>query len=486
MTNSDTTQCSSDIQPVIGLEIHCQLETDSRLFSAGPVEYDAPPNSRVTSYDLGMPGTLPVLNRRAVDLAIRAGLALDATIHSRSRFARKHYFYPDLPRGYQITQYDRPLCTGGSLTFDFDDRSRSLSVRRIHLEEDAGKSIHDGETDETLVDYNRAGTPLIEIVTEPGLREPAEAAAALRALHRLVVHLGICDGNMQEGSFRCDANVSITTGGGQLGPRVELKNLNSFRFVERGLTAEIERLRQPADDWSETDTDETRLYDPDADRTVSMRSKEASPDYRYVADPDLPALIVDHERIDRIRRRLPELPRSRRRRFVTEYGLAEDDAETLLDSPGRATFFESAVDEYSGDPGDIANLLIHELLAYTDDVTFCGVEPTDLVRTAELVDDETISSSAASTVIEKLVETGGSDESPTDIVDRLELRQVRDEGRLRDIIDDVIGDNPDLVEEYRDGKEKLFGHFMGQVMQASSGQADPEKASRILRDKLEG
>ncbi len=471
-----------ELQPIIGLEIHCQLRTESRLFSPGPVDSGASPNSRLTAYDIALPGSLPVVNRRAVDMAIGAGLALDCTIHSRSRFDRKHYFYPDLPRGYQITQYDRPLCSGGELVFDVDGAQKSLALTGIHLEEDAGKSIHDDDHQRTLIDYNRAGTPLIEIVTDPDLRSPTEAEAALRALHRLVVHLGICDGNLEDGSFRCDANISLRGPDGQRGGRTELKNLNSFRFVRRALSAEIRRRRQQVSDPGSSG-DETRLYDPDHDSTRPMRSKETSPDYRFVPDPDLPELTVDYDQIQRVRDELPESPRRRRRRFIDGLGLSVDNAERMVDPPARADFFERAVQSNAGAPApSIANFIANDVLSYvTTDIGALDISPEDVADIVALVEDSTISTSAASTVLEELLDC---DESPRQVVERLELRQLDNDDQIETIVDQVLRDNPQLVADYRQGKTKLFGHFMGQVMKASSGRADPEKASAKLRDKL--
>lgn len=473
------------IQPVIGLEVHCQLDTDSRLFSGGPIDVDAAPNEAVVDYDLGLPGVLPVLNRRAVEFALRVGIALECTIHRNSSFDRKHYFYPDLPKGYQITQYRRPLCTDGTLRFDVGDATGDLSIRRIHLEEDAGKSVHDSDGETTRIDYNRAGVPLIEIVTEPTLHSPHDAEAALRALHRLVVELGVCDGNLQEGSFRCDANVSLRRTDTDEKPfvsaRTELKNLNSFRFVRRALAAEIDRRRRLGGGGG----DETRSYDPDADRTRPMRTKEDSPDYRYMPDPDLPELVVDDEEIERIERELPELPRRRRQRFVDDYGLSGDDAGILAFPGVRADFFERAVEAFPSRPEKVANLVIHELLGHIESQTTVaelGVDPHHVARVVELVDEGTISSTAASELVEELLIC---EESPDEIVERRDLQQLADVDKLRDIVDEVLHKEPDLVDDYRDGKTKLFGHFMGQIMQASEGKADPEKTSRILRERLE-
>lgn len=473
-------------ESVIGLEVHCQLLTGRRLFSGGPIDKSAGPNSRVTAYDIGLPGTLPVLDDGAVDLALRAGLALDSTIHRRSRFDRKHYFYPDLPKGYQITQYEQPLCTGGELVFDHGGETRSVPIERIHLEEDAGKSMHvDGRR---LVDFNRAGVPLIEVVTEPTLESPGEAEAALRALHRLVVHLGICDGNLAEGSFRCDANISLrlvdTSGGDKTGPKTELKNLNSFRFVRQALAAEIERQQKCLDDGDDRLVDETRSYDPEVDRTKPMRTKETSPDYRYVPDPDLPVLQLDADRIDGVRDGLPELPRRRRRRFVETLELSPEDAATLTDPPSRADFFDRAV-ESSDNPVGVAHFIINEMLARLDgEATVAALDITaeEVAKLVSLVDDGVISSSAATAVLDELLVC---DESPETIVDRLDLRQLGSREALEELVDDVLADEPGLVARYRDGEQNLLGHFMGQVMKASQGRADPQKASAILREILD-
>ncbi len=479
----------SELQPVIGLEVHCQLLTQTRLFSGGPVDFGASANRRVTAYDIGLPGQLPVLNRRAVDLALRVGLALGCTIHSRSRFDRKHYFYPDLPKGYQITQQRRPLCTGGRLKFDHNGRECELALRRIHLEEDAAKSVYDSAAEQTLIDFNRAGVPLIEVVTQPELSDPEQAESALRELHRLVVHLGVCDGNMQEGSFRCDANISLrrVDSGEPLpspGPRVEVKNLNSFRFVRRALQTEEKRLRKLGEQRRQSAADETRSYDPKRDRTQLMRTKETSPDYRYVPDPDLPALRVSYDRLRQVHEELPELPRQRQRRWCEQFKLDAQNAATLVDPPQRARFFEQAVDAYPEDPVAVANFVVNELLGHVGEETVADLDitPGEVAEIVAMVDDGTISSSAASKVLPEVLRSA---DSPRKLVEHLDLEQLSDERHLGGLIDEILEQNPTLVQRYRDGERKLFGHFMGQVMQASSGRADPKIASEILRDRLE-
>jgi len=474
-------------ETVIGLEIHAQLATRTKIFSGASTAYGAEPNTQACPVDLGLPGVLPVLNREVVRMAVKFGLAVDARIAPRSVFSRKNYFYPDLPKGYQISQYDLPIIEGGRLAIELEDgSSKHVGITRAHLEEDAGKSLHEDFHGMTGVDLNRAGTPLMEIVSEPDLRSPAEAAAYMRKLHTLVRYLEICDGNMQEGSFRCDANVSVRPAGQQaFGTRTELKNLNSFRFVERALAYEVERQIDLLESGGEV-TQETRLYDADQGVTRTMRTKEGADDYRYFPEPDLLPVEVDSAFIGEVRETLPELPDEKRHRFRTEYGLPAYDAGVLTTTREMADYFEHAVSESGGFAKRTANLLMSELLAYLNrdslEIGDSPVTPEMLGKLVARLEDETVSSRGAKDVFEALWAGEGE---PDDIIERKGLRQVTDTAAIEALIDEALANNPQQLEEYRAGKEKLFGFFVGQVMKASGGTANPQQVNELLKQKLD-
>ncbi len=474
-------------ETVIGLEIHAQLATRTKIFSGASTAYGAEPNTQACPVDLGLPGVLPVLNREVVRMAVKFGLAVDARIAPRSVFSRKNYFYPDLPKGYQISQYDLPIIEGGRLAIELEDgSSKHVGITRAHLEEDAGKSLHEDFHGMTGVDLNRAGTPLMEIVSEPDLRSPAEAAAYMRKLHTLVRYLEICDGNMQEGSFRCDANVSVRPAGQQaFGTRTELKNLNSFRFVERALAYEVERQIDLLESGGEV-TQETRLYDADQGVTRTMRTKEGADDYRYFPEPDLLPVEVDSAFIGEVRETLPELPDEKRHRFRTEYGLPAYDAGVLTATREMADYFEHAVSESGGFAKRTANLLMSELLAYLNrdslEIGDSPVTPEMLGKLVARLEDGTVSSRGAKDVFEALWAGEGE---PDDIIERKGLRQVTDTAAIEALIDEALANNPQQLEEYRAGKEKLFGFFVGQVMKASGGTANPQQVNELLKQKLD-
>lgn len=473
-------------EPVIGLEVHVQLATRSKLFCACPTGFGAPPNSQVCPVCLGHPGVLPVPNREAISLAIRMGLALGCDIAPVSIWSRKNYFYPDLPKGYQITQYDRPICTGGSLAIRLEeapDEERRIALTRIHLEEDAGKSKHPEQSGEmhTLIDLNRAGTPLIEIVSEPDLRSAEEAVAYLMALRQLVQYTGVGDGNMEEGNFRCDANVSVRPiGQERLGSRVELKNMNSFRFVERAIRYEIGRQIAELEAGRGIEQ-ETRLWDVQAERTRSLRGKEDAQDYRYFPEPDLPPLVVDPAWIEAVRASMPELPEARRRRFIEQYGLSAADASVLAQTRALADYFED-VAQAAGDARTSANWVRGDLLARWSK----GDPPVPAARLAELlvlVRDGVLSARLAKEAFEEMCETG---EAPAEIVARHGWTMVADEDALQSLVDQALRDHPAEVAAFREGKDKLFHFFVGQVMKASRGQADPVRLKELLERALRG
>ena len=473
-------------EPVIGLEVHVQLATRSKLFCACPTGFGAPPNSRVCPVCLGHPGVLPVPNREAISLAIRMGLALGCEIAPTSVWSRKNYFYPDLPKGYQITQYDQPICAGGSLAIHLEDGAkdvRRIALTRIHLEEDAGKSKHPEQSGEmhTLIDLNRAGTPLIEIVSEPDLRSAEEAVAYLMALRQLVQYTGVGDGNMEEGNFRCDANVSVRpVGQERLGSRVELKNINSFRFVERGIRYEIERQIVEVEAGRAVEQ-ETRLWDVQAERTRPMRGKEDAQDYRYFPEPDLPPLVIDPAWIGAMRASMPELPEARRQRFVEQYALPASDADVLTQTRALADYFEE-VARSAGDARSSANWVRGDLLARWSK----GDPPVPAARLADLlvlVRDGVLSVRLAKEAFEEMCETG---DAPAEIVARHGWTMVADEDALQLLVDQVLRDHPEEVAAFRDGKDKLFHFFAGQARKVSRGQADPVRRKELLERALRG
>ena len=475
-------------ETVIGLEIHAQLATKSKIFSGASTAYGAEPNTQACAIDLGLPGVLPVLNREAARMAAMFGLAIGAEVARRSVFARKNYFYPDLPKGYQISQYELPIVQKGQLTIDLEDgSSKVIGVTRAHLEEDAGKSLHEDFHGLSGIDLNRAGTPLLEIVSEPDLRSAKEAVAYMKKLHQLVVYLGICDGNMQEGSFRCDANVSVRRkGDAKFGTRAEIKNLNSFRFVERAIEFEIERQIDLLEAGGQV-VQETRLYDPDKGETRSMRGKEEANDYRYFPDPDLLPLVLDEEFIAAARAGLPELPEAKKRRFMTQYGLSGYDATVLTTSRALGDYYEATVAALGGEPKLCANWVMGDLSAFLNkdnlDITESPVSPARLAGLLRRIQDQTISGKIAKEVFEALW-TGAGDADA--IIEKRGLKQITDASAIEQVIDEVIAANPEQLAQYRAGKDKLFAFFVGQVMKASKGKANPQQVNDLLAEKLKG
>jgi len=469
---------------VVGIETHAQLLTKSKIFSGTSTAFGAAPNSQASAVDVALPGVLPVLNRAAVEHAIRFGLAVGATVNPRSIFARKNYFYPDLPKGYQISQYEIPIVQGGSLTISLPDGEKTVRLTRAHLEEDAGKSLHEDFHGMTGIDLNRAGTPLLEIVSEPDLRGAREAVAYARALHALVVWIGICDGNMQEGSFRCDANVSVRRTGEPLGTRCEIKNLNSFRFLDRAIEFEARRQIEVLEDGGRVEQ-ETRLYDPERDETRAMRSKEEAHDYRYFPDPDLLPLVVSEQDIERLRASLPELPEARRARFAREYGLPAYDARVLTASRAAADYFEELLEACAAEPKLAANWQIGELAGALNraglEIERSPVAAQALAGLVRRVADGTLSGKMAKEVFEAMWAGEGSADQ---IIERRGLRQISDSGAIEKIVDEVLAANVKQVEDYRAGKEKAFNSLVGQVMKASKGKANPAQVNEILRGRL--
>ena len=475
-------------EPVIGLEVHAQILTESKIFCGCSTRFGDAPNRNTCPVCMGFPGVLPVLNRKVVEHTIRTGLATHCTIARQSRWARKNYFYPDLPKGYQISQYELPLCTGGHVDVNVDGASKRVRLTRIHMEEDAGKNIHDARGDRSLVDLNRAGVPLMEIVSEPDMRSPVEAGDYLRTLRSILEYLEVCDGNMEEGSFRCDANVSLRPEGDEeLGVKVEIKNLNSFKAVEKALEHEIRRQGQVLSDGDAV-VQETRLWDPDAEVTRAMRTKEFAHDYRYFPDPDLLPLEIDDEWIGEIRATLPELAQKRQTRFVEEYGLPSYDADILTQRRDVADYFEEAVKAHAN-PKAIANWLMGDLFRVLKErkldaalrIESWPVAAADLARMVQLVDEGTISGKLAKTVFADMLETGNG---PDTIVKEKGLEQVSDTGALETAVDEVLSACEAQVEEYRAGKQKVLSFLVGQVMKATRGKANPQMVNEILRSKL--
>ncbi|GAB6046202.1 Asp-tRNA(Asn)/Glu-tRNA(Gln) amidotransferase subunit GatB [Methyloparacoccus murrellii] len=483
-------------ETVIGLEIHAQLATKSKIFSGAATAYGAEPNTQACAIDLGLPGVLPVLNEDAVRMAVKFGLAIGATVAPRSVFARKNYFYPDLPKGYQISQYDLPVVSTGQLVIEVDGVEKTIGITRAHLEEDAGKSLHEDFHGFSGIDLNRAGTPLLEIVSEPDLRSAKEAVAYMKKLHALVRYLEICDGNMQEGSFRCDANVSIRPKGQEtFGTRAEIKNLNSFRFVEKAINFEIERQIEILESGGQV-IQETRLYDSAKDETRSMRSKEEANDYRYFPDPDLLPLEISTGFIEEVKATLPELPDAKRDRFKSLYELGDYDAEVLTATRELADFYEdykAKVDAMVGVNPVLtistaklcANTVMGDLSAALNadglEITESKIDTERLAGLTARVADETISGKIAKQVFEAMWNEGGSAD---DIIEQQGLKQITDTGAIEAIIDQIIAANPDQVAGYRAGKEKLFGFFVGQAMKATQGKANPAQLNELLKQKL--
>ncbi len=474
-------------ETVIGLEIHAQLRTKSKIFSSASTAYGAEPNTQACAVDLGLPGVLPVVNAEAIRMAAKFGLATGSRVSKHSVFARKNYFYPDLPKGYQISQMDQPIVAEGNIDIELEDGSKkTIGITRAHLEEDAGKSLHEDFHGMTGIDLNRAGTPLLEIVSEPDMRSAKEAVAYMKKIHSLVQYLEICDGNMAEGSFRCDANVSIRLKGEEeFGTRTELKNINSFRFVERAINIEVERQIDILEDGGKV-IQETRLYDADKNETRSMRSKEEANDYRYFPDPDLLPVVIDDAYLEEVRKSLPELPAEKAARFVSELGLSDYDASLLTASREMADYFEAVVKE-SVDAkmaanwmnGDVAARLNKEDLGINE----CPVSAADLAGMLKRIEDNTISGKIAKDVFNSM--WAGEGDADT-VIEKKGLKQITDDSAIEAMIDEVIANSPNQLEQYRSGKDKLFGYFVGQVMKASQGKANPAQVNKILKSRLDG
>ncbi|MGH8149398.1 MAG: Asp-tRNA(Asn)/Glu-tRNA(Gln) amidotransferase subunit GatB [Steroidobacteraceae bacterium] len=477
---------SADWETVIGLEIHAQLATRSKIFSGSATAYGAAPNTQANLVDLGYPGVLPVLNGAAVRMAVKFGLAIGARIAEHSVFARKNYFYPDLPKGYQISQFELPIVAAGALDILLEDGTRKrIGITRAHLEEDAGKSLHEGLPGATGIDLNRAGTPLIEIVSEPDLRSAREAIAYMKKVHTLVRYLEICDGNMQEGSFRCDANVSVRRrGAAKLGTRAEIKNVNSFRFVEKAIQYEVARQIELLESGGQV-AQETRLYDPDRGETRPMRSKEEANDYRYFPDPDLLPLVLERSLIEEMRASLPELPDAKAGRFASQYGLSAYDAGVLTASRELAAYYEEVVRRVPGEPKLAAHWVMGELAAANNDaglsITETKVSPTELAGLLLRIGDATISGSTGKQVFEAMWASGRGADA---IIEERGLKQITDAAAIERVIEEVMANNPGQLADYRAGKDKLFGFFVGQVMKATGGKANPARVNELLKAKL--
>lgn len=472
-------------ETVVGLEVHVQLQTRSKIFSGASTAYGAAPNTQACAIDIALPGVLPVMNEDAVRLAVKFGLAIHAKINQHSIFARKNYFYPDLPKGYQISQYELPIVGAGELEIPLDEGMKTIRITRAHLEEDAGKSLHEDFHGQTGIDLNRAGTPLLEIVSEPDMRSAKEAVTYLRQLHNLVRFLDISDGNMQEGSFRCDANVSVRRASDEtLGTRTELKNINSFRFVERAIEFEVERQIEVLEDGGRV-IQETRLYDPERDETRPMRGKEEAHDYRYFPDPDLPPLVVTDALIDSIRRAMPELPAERRSRFVRDFGLSATDADFLTASREIADYFETATRAADGDGRSAANWMTGDWASALnrDRVEFDAIKvsPESLGALIGRINDGTISGKIAKAVFDILWREGGE---PDHIIEAQGLTQISDTEVLTKAVEQVLINCETQAQQYREGNEKVLGYLVGQVMKATAGKANPKAVNELLREKL--
>ena len=475
-----------EFEPVIGLEIHAQLLTDAKIFCGCSTKFGAAPNSHTCQICLGMPGVLPVLNRKVVEFTIRMGLATHCRINEECNFARKNYFYPDLPKGYQISQYAYPLAEHGYVDIELEGDRKRIGITRIHMEEDAGKLLHDEHNPFSYVDLNRTGVPLIEIVSEPDIRGAEEASAYLRRLHEILVYLEICDGNMEEGSFRCDANVSIRPKGQDaFGTRTELKNMNSFRNVQRALEYEIKRQQYILEGGNEV-IQETRLWDDTAGVTHSMRSKEEAHDYRYFPDPDLVTVAISREWVEEILRNQPELPLEKRERFVRDYQIPAYDAGVLTTSRALADYYEEVV-RLTGQPKTASNWIMGEILRFLNeekkDIAACPVTPQALADMIRLIEEGTISGKIAKEVIEEMYETGRPAKA---IIAEKGLVQITDETALARVVSEVMAANPNQLAQYRDGREKLFGYFVGQVMKATQGKANPQLINDLLKKMLAG
>lgn len=474
-----------EFETVIGLEIHAQMKTQSKIFCGCATTFGAPPNTQTCPVCLGMPGSLPVLNRKVVESAIKLGLSTDCTLNRENRFARKNYFYPDLPKGYQISQFDLPICEHGRIDIEVEGQSsKTIGITRIHMEEDAGKLVHDEREPFSYVDLNRAGTPLLEIVSEPDLRSPEEAVAYLKKLHAIVRYLDICDGNMQEGSFRCDANISLRpVGQKELGTRTELKNMNSFRNVQLALEYEARRQRDLLLEGGKV-IQQTLLWDPDKNRTESMRGKEEAHDYRYFPDPDLIPVVLDDAWIETLRQQLPELPEKRRLRFSRDFELSDYDAEILTASRELADYFEAAYRQY-GNAKKLSNFIGTELLREhgPEQIGACPVRPGQLASLLMMTEEGKISGKIAKTVFVEMLASGAD---PEQIVKAKGLVQMSDEGELIAKVREIIAANPEQLQQYREGKTKVIGFFVGQLMQQTKGQANPQLANKLFLQELNG
>jgi len=474
-----------EFETVIGLEIHAQMKTRSKIFCGCSTEFGAPPNTQTCPVCLGMPGSLPVLNRKVVESAIKLGLATESILNRENRFARKNYFYPDLPKGYQISQFDLPICEHGRIEIEVEGQpAKTIGITRIHMEEDAGKLVHDEREPVSYVDLNRTGTPLLEIVSEPDLRSPEEATAYLKKLHAIVRYLDICDGNMQEGSFRCDANISLRPRGQEeFGTRTELKNMNSFRNVQLALEYEVRRQRDLLLEGGQV-VQQTLLWDPDRGQTEPMRGKEEAHDYRYFPDPDLIPVVLDEAWIEAVRAGLPELPDKRRQRFIGQFELTDYDAALLTASRELADYFEAALGEY-GNAKKLANFIGTELLRDygPERIGECPVKPAQLARLLKMTEEGAISGKIAKTVFAEMLATG---HDPEQIVKAKGLVQMSDEGELVALVREILAANPDQVQQFREGKTKVMGFFVGQLMQKTKGQANPQMANKLFQQELGG
>jgi aspartyl-tRNA(Asn)/glutamyl-tRNA(Gln) amidotransferase subunit B len=474
-----------DFEPVIGLEVHAQLKTKSKIFCGCSTTFGAPPNTNTCQICLGMPGVLPVLNKKVVEYTMKMALATHCAITSPNRFARKNYFYPDLPKGYQVSQFELPIAEHGWLEVEVDATRKRIGITRIHMEEDAGKLVHDGREPKSYVDLNRTGVPLMEIVSEPDIRSPEEATAYLKKLHAIVRYLDICDGNMQEGSFRCDANISLRpVGQEQFGTRTELKNMNSFRNVQRALEYEIRRQRDILLDGVKV-VQETLLWDADRNVTNSMRGKEEAHDYRYFPDPDLIPVVIDEAWIEEIRKTLPELPAERKERFVSDLGMSEYDAEVLTSSKELADYFEAALEVYS-QAKKLSSWMMTELMREIKgedgiDIKGCPISPANLGGLLNMIDKGTISGKIAKSVFIDMMASGKDAET---LVKEKNLVQVSDEGELLSIVREIVEANPEQAADYRAGKTKLMGYFVGQLMQRTKGRANPKLANQLFSQEL--
>lgn len=475
---------NTEFEAVIGLEVHAQLLTESKAFAPVSTKFGGSPNTQVTPLCLGHPGTLPVLNENLVRYIIKMGLATDCSIARKSIFARKNYFYPDLPKGYQISQYETPICHDGNLTIELEDYTKDIGITRIHMEEDAGKSIHDQDPFNTLIDLNRSGVPLIEIVSEPDIRTPREAYEYLKRIKQIVQYLEICDGNMEEGSLRCDANVSVRPKGQEkFGTRTELKNMNSFRNVEQAIAYEIDRQIDLIESGGEV-VQQTLLWDANKMETRTMRSKEEAHDYRYFPEPDIPPVMVTDEMLEEIKESLPEMPDVRKQRFVDALGLSEEDAQTLTEDRYLADYFESVL-SHTDSPKAVSNLILSEVLRILNERSIAiGEFPLSDKRLAgliELREDDKINSSAMTEIFNAMLD---EDKSAEELAKEMNLMQVSDTGFIEPIVDEVIDSHPDEVARYRDGKKGLIGFFIGQVMQQSQGKANPQLVRELIADRL--